>query len=89
MIFFKRINLICGQNHTFDLTFRSTGFNKYFSNNFSQAEDWQPLVIYRNSLVHGEGEVPTVTSKRPYGRKRRYDDDESEEEDDLNDPNYR
>ena len=68
---------------------RITGFNKYFSNNFSQAEDWQPLVIYRNSLVHGEGEVPTVTSKRPYGRKRRYDDDESEEEDDLNDPNYR
>merc|ERR1712198_468424 len=36
----------------------------------SHGEDWQPLVLYRNSLVHGEGELPTVTSKRPYGRKR-------------------
>ncbi len=50
----------------------------------SHGEDWQPLVLYRNSLVHGEGELPTVQSKRPYGRKRKNadDDDEDDDEDD-------
>ena len=50
---------------------------------FSQAEDWQPLLIYRNSLVHGEGEVPIMTSKRPYTRKRNRDDDGSDDDDDA------
>jgi len=36
----------------------------------SHGEDWQPLVLYRNSLVHGEGEIAPLTSKRPYTRKR-------------------
>ena len=54
----------------------------------SQAEDWQPLLIYRNSLVHGEGEVPIVTSKRPYTRKRKYGEDDDEDDDD-DDPEYR
>ena len=48
----------------------------------SQAEDWQPLLIYRNSLVHGEGEVPIVTSKRPYTRKRKFGEDDDEDDDD-------
>merc|ERR1711902_316553 len=48
----------------------------------SLAEDWQPLLVYRNSLVHGEGEVPVVPSKRPYARKRKYGDDGSDEDDD-------
>ena len=43
---------------------------------FSHGEDWQPLHLYRNSLVHGEGELPTVTSKRPYMRKRKAGDDD-------------
>jgi len=56
----------------------------------SHGEDWQPLVLYRNSLVHGEGEMPTVTSNRPYpgrrpGRPRKNaggaGDDEEEDED--------
>ena len=53
----------------------------------SHGEDWQPLVLYRNSLVHGEGELPTVTSKRPYGRKRRgaaaAGDDDADDDDDA------
>ena len=49
---------------------------------FSQAEDWQPLIVYRNSLVHGDGEMPIVASKRPYTRKRRYGDDDDEDDDD-------
>ena len=56
--------------------------------NFSAAEEWQPLLTYRNSLVHGEGEVPIVTSKRPYTRKRKYGDG-SDDEDDDDDPEYR
>jgi len=54
----------------------------------SQGEDWQPLVLYRNTLVHGEGEMPTVTSKRPYGRGRGRrrgggDDDDADDDDDV------
>lgn len=48
----------------------------------SHGEDWQPLLMYRNSLVHGEGELPTVTSKRPYTRKRKIDDDGDDDDDD-------
>nr|CAD7196855.1 unnamed protein product [Timema douglasi] len=37
----------------------------------SRGEDWQPLLMYRNSLVHGETDQPPVTSKRAYGRKKK------------------
>lgn len=37
----------------------------------SRGEDWQPLLQYRNSLVHGESDQPIVTSKRAYGRKKK------------------
>jgi len=48
----------------------------------SQAEEWQPLLVYRNSLVHGEGEVPVVPSKRPYARKRKaYGSDDDDDDD--------
>lgn len=47
----------------------------------SHGEDFQPLHLYRNSLVHGEGEVPTLTSKRPYTRKRKVDDADDDEDD--------
>ena len=49
----------------------------------SQAEEWQPLLVYRNSLVHGEGEVPVVPSKRPYARKRKYGSDDDDDDDDA------
>ena len=58
--------------------------NFYSSLFFSQAEDWQPLLVYRNSLVHGEGEVPVVPSKRPYARKRKaYGSDDDDDDDDA------
>ncbi|XP_073982200.1 stromal antigen isoform X1 [Rhodnius prolixus] len=43
----------------------------------SRGEDWQPLLLYRNSLVHGETDQPPVTSKRAYTRKKKeiIDDD--------------
>lgn len=37
----------------------------------SKAEEWQPLVIYRNSLVHGETDQAPIAAKRAYTRKRR------------------
>jgi len=51
----------------------------------SHGEDWQPLMLYRNSLMHGEGELPTATSKRPYARKRKVDDDDVEGDDEEED----
>ena len=39
--------------------------------------------MYRNSLVHGEGEMPAITSKRPYTRKRRAGDDDDEEDEEM------
>ena len=36
----------------------------------SRAEEWQPLVLYRNSLLHGETDQAPV-AKRAYARKRR------------------
>jgi len=51
----------------------------------SHGEDWQPLHMYRNSLISGEGELPAAVSKRPYTRVRKRkageDDDEEDEED--------
>ena len=47
----------------------------------SHGEDWQPLTIYRNSLVFGEGEAPPAPAKRPYTRKRKVDDDDEDDDD--------
>jgi len=49
----------------------------------SSGEDWQPLLMYRNSLVHGEGEMPAITSKRPYTRKRKVGDDDDDDDEDM------
>jgi len=46
----------------------------------SRGEDWQPLLMYRNSLLQGESEQPPVTSKRAYTRKRREAELEEDEE---------
>ena len=50
---------------------------------YSSGEDWQPLLMYRNSLVHGEGEMPAITSKRPYTRKRKVGDDDDDDDEDM------
>jgi len=50
----------------------------------SRGEEWAPLHMYRNSLVHGEeagGGV--VLAKRPYQRKRRRSDDDDDDPDDA------
>uniref|UniRef100_A0A182JTG5 SCD domain-containing protein n=1 Tax=Anopheles christyi TaxID=43041 RepID=A0A182JTG5_9DIPT len=51
----------------------------------SRSEDWQPLVTYRNSLLHGETDQLPVTAKRAYTRKKKdtdHDDEEEHEDDD-------
>lgn len=65
----------------------------------SRNEDWQPLIAYRNSLLHGESDhgataavVPIVTSKRAYTRKRNkdYNEDDDDDNDDSDaDPDFR
>ncbi|XP_021930431.1 cohesin subunit SA-2 isoform X2 [Zootermopsis nevadensis] len=45
----------------------------------SRGEDWQPLLMYRNSLVHGETDQPPVTSKRAYSRKKKEYAEEEEQ----------
>ncbi|XP_017860100.1 PREDICTED: cohesin subunit SA-1 [Drosophila arizonae] len=58
----------------------------------SRAEEWQPLILYRNSLLHGETDQAPVVTRRAYTRKRRdhdEDDEEEEDEDEHNDPDYR
>lgn len=59
----------------------------------SRNEDWQPLILYRNSLVHGETDQVPVTSKRAYTRKRKepFNDDGDEEDNDDSDadPDFR
>ena len=37
----------------------------------SRGEDWQPLLLYRNSLLHGETDQLPVTSKRAYTRRKK------------------
>lgn len=37
----------------------------------SRAEEWQPLILYRNSLLHGETDQAPVATRRAYTRKRR------------------
>ncbi|KAK9879473.1 hypothetical protein WA026_006542 [Henosepilachna vigintioctopunctata] len=48
----------------------------------SRGEDWQPLLLYRNSLLHGESDALPTTSKRAYGRKRKDPESEPEQDDD-------
>lgn len=52
----------------------------------SRGEDWQPLVQYRNSLLHGETDNFPTTSKRAYGRKRK--SPEHDDEDDGSDHEF-
>lgn len=36
----------------------------------THSEDWQPLINYRNSLLHGEtDQVPIPVNKKVYARK--------------------
>ncbi len=37
----------------------------------SKGEDWQPLQLYRNSLLHGESDQPMPTARRAYTRKKK------------------
>lgn len=57
----------------------------------SRGEEWQPLVTYRNSLLHGDSDQPPIPAKKAYARRRRDHDDEDDEEydDDHNDPDFR
>lgn len=55
----------------------------------SRSEDWQPLILYRNSLLHGETDQIPVTSKRAYTRRRKEhgnNNDDDEDDDDNDDP---
>lgn len=54
----------------------------------SRGEDWQPLLLYRNSLVHGETDVVPTTSKRAYGRKRKDPEEEQDRDDDGSDHEF-
>lgn len=56
----------------------------------SRGEDWQPLLLYRNSLLHGETDQLPTTSKRAYGRKRHKspDSDIEHDNDDLSDQDF-
>ncbi|PSN33726.1 Cohesin subunit SA-1 [Blattella germanica] len=51
----------------------------------SRGEDWQPLLMYRNSLVHGETDQPPVTSKRAYSRKKKEYTEEEEQGEEVDD----
>merc|ERR1719147_136269 len=57
----------------------------------SRSDDWAPLHMYRNSLVHGEGEGGRSGAghqpKRQYNRKRRRSG--SDEDDDPDDEDFR
>merc|ERR1719158_2028433 len=57
----------------------------------SRSDDWAPLNMYRNSLVHGEGDEGRSGAghqpKRQYSKKRRKSAEEGEEED-PDDPDY-
>ncbi|XP_071445719.1 cohesin subunit SA-2 isoform X1 [Hetaerina americana] len=51
----------------------------------SRGEDWQPLLMYRNSLVHGETDLPPQTSKRAYSRKKKENGGAAADEEDVGD----
>ncbi|KAG8222244.1 hypothetical protein J437_LFUL001442 [Ladona fulva] len=50
-----------------------------------RGEDWQPMLMYRNSLVHGETDLPPQTSKRAYSRKKKENGGVAVDEDDGGD----
>lgn len=54
----------------------------------SRGEDWQPLLLYRNSLLHGESDTLPVTSKRAYGRKRKDPESDHEQDEVLSDQEF-
>ncbi|XP_022904358.1 cohesin subunit SA-1 isoform X2 [Onthophagus taurus] len=54
----------------------------------SRGEDWQPLLVYRNSLVHGETDVFPTTSKRAYSRKRKDIDEDQDRDDNDSDTEF-
>ena len=54
----------------------------------SRGEDWQPLLLYRNSLLHGETDTVPVTSKRAYTRRRKDQVAEEEEPDEGSDHEF-
>ncbi|KFB52898.1 AGAP006998-PA-like protein [Anopheles sinensis] len=54
----------------------------------SRSEDWIPMVMYRNSLLHGETDQLPVTSKRAYTRKKKDADHDDDDEHDDEDEDY-
>ncbi|KAJ8679967.1 hypothetical protein QAD02_015754 [Eretmocerus hayati] len=57
----------------------------------SRGEDWQPLLLYRNSLLHGDTDTVPVTSKRAYTRRRKdqaADEDDADEGEDGSEQDY-
>lgn len=46
-------------------------------------EDWQPLELYKNSLLHGDNEVVAPGSKKNYSRKNKKDLEEEHEDVEL------
>ena len=62
----------------------------------SRGEDWAPLHMYRNSLVHGEADgagaglaLPGAGAKRQYNKRQRRRSAEDDEDEDPDDPDYR
>ncbi|XP_034940731.1 cohesin subunit SA-2 isoform X2 [Chelonus insularis] len=54
----------------------------------SRGEDWQPLLFYKNSLLHGETDQVLVPSKRAYTRRKKdqlAEEEEAEEADEGSD----
>jgi cohesin complex subunit SA-1/2 len=52
----------------------------------SHSDDWQPLLNYRNSLLHGETDVATPATpvtKKVYGRKGKKTQGGDEDADDV------
>lgn len=47
----------------------------------SRSEDWQPLLSYKNSLMHGETDQAPVTSKRAYTRRRKETENDADDDD--------
>ncbi|THK32919.1 cohesin subunit SA-1 isoform X1 [Diachasma alloeum] len=57
----------------------------------SRGEDWQPLLMYRNSLLHGETDQVPVTSKRAYTRRKKdqlIEEEEAEDADEGSDHEF-
>merc|ERR1719208_440967 len=62
----------------------------------SRGEDWAPLHMYRNSLVHGEADgagaglaMSGAGAKRQYNKRQRRRSAEDDEDEDPDDPDYR